>query len=140
MSELLIQFLRDPLLGWEPLRLSMQLHFELFYQCVMNQRKYRSVIERGFTIETANAKLTTILAEDAFLAQCCGDIEHLAHALDLLFFTRLPASTYTGSIPSLGFRPTPYELGIEQLEQSLDGHGAFTKTAYFHLYNFWARP
>ena len=47
--------------------------------------KIQSVIERGFTIEVANAKLTTILAEDAFLAQCCGDIEHLAHALDLLF-------------------------------------------------------
>lgn len=140
LSESLIQFLRDAVTGLGGFAPKYATPLRAFLSMRDEPEKIQSVIERGFTIETANAKLTTILAEDAFLAQCCGDIEHLAHALDLLFFTRLPASTYTGSIPSLGFGPTPYELGIEQLEQSLDGHGAFTKTAYFHLYNFWARP
>ena len=140
LSKSLIQFLRDAVTGLGDFAPKYATPLRAFLSMRDEPEKIQSVIERGFTIETANAKLTTILAEDAFLAQCCGDIEHLAHALDLLFFTRLPASTYTGSIPSLGFRPTPYELGIEQLEQSLDGHGAFTKTAYFHLYNFWARP
>ena len=57
-----------------------------------------------------------------------------------LFFTRLPASAYLGLTPGPGFAPNPFDLGIEQLEQSLYGQGAFTKTAYFHLYNFRARP
>jgi len=102
--------------------------------------KIQSVIERGFTIEVANAKLEAILTEDPLLAQCCGDSEHLAHALDLLFFTRLPTSVYLNLILSPGFPPTLFELEFEQLEQRLHGKGAFTKTAYFHLYNFWAHP
>ena len=140
LSKSLIQFLQDAVAGLGDFAPKYVTPLRAFLSMRDEPEKIQSVIERGFTIETANAKLMTILAEDAFLAQCCGDIEHLAHALDLLFFTRLPASTYIGSIPSLGFGPTPFELGIEQLEQSLDGHGAFTKTAYFHLYNLWARP
>ena len=83
--------------------------------------KIQSVIDRGLTAEVVKAKLEMILAEDPLLAQCCGDSEHLAHALDLLFFTRLPASAYSDLTLASGFPPTPFDLGIEQLEQSLYG-------------------
>ncbi len=140
LSESLIQFLRDAVTGLgdfapkylTPLRAFLSLHDE--------PEKIQSVIDRGLTAEVVKAKLEMILAEDPLLAQCCGDSEHLAYALDLLFFTRLPASAYLNLTLSPGFPPTPFELGIEQLEQALYGQGAFTKTAYFHLYNFWASP
>ena len=94
MSESLIQFLRDAVAGMgdfaskylTPLRAFLSLHDE--------PEKIQSVIDRGLTVEVVKAKLEMILAEDPLLAQCCGDSEHLAHALDLLFFTRLPASAY----------------------------------------------
>lgn len=140
LSDSLVQFLRDVVTGLgdfapkylTPLRAFLAMHDE--------PEEIQSVIERGLTIEAANAKLEMILAEDALLAQCCGDSKHLAHALDLLFFKRLPPSTYAGSEPSLGFAPSSFDKAIEQLEQSLYGQGAFTKTAYFHLHNFWSRP
>lgn len=140
LSDALLQFLRDAVTGLgdfapnyvTPLRAFLSMHNE--------PENIQSVIERGFTIEVATAKLETILAEDVLLAQCCGDSRHLAHALDLLFFTRLPASTYLGSTHSLGLAPSSFDQAIEQLEQAVYGQGAFTKTAYFHLYNFLAHP
>lgn len=140
LSESLIQFLQDAVTGLGDFAPKYVTPLRAFLSMQDEPENIQGVIERGFTIEHATARLETILAEDPLLDQCCGDSEHLAHALDLLFFTRLHASTYIGSIPSLGFAPTPFELGIEQLEQSLYGQGAFTKTAYFHLYNFWASP
>ncbi|TKB55130.1 MAG: hypothetical protein E8D50_02780 [Nitrospira sp.] len=140
LSESLIQFLRDAVAGLgdfapkyaTPLRAFLSMHDE--------PEKIQSIIDRGLTIDVAKAKLETILTEDELLSKCCGDGEHLAHALDLLFFTRLPASAYLDLTLAPGFPPNPFDLGIEQLEQSLYGQGVFTKTAYFHLYNFWARP
>lgn len=140
LSEPLVQFLRDAVTGLgdfapkysTPLLAFLSLHDE--------EDKIQSVIERGLTIEAAKSQLENILAEDRFLAQCCGDSERLAHALDLLFFTHLPASTYLDSTPSLSFTPNPIDQAMERLDQFLYGQGEFTKTAYFHLYNFWARP
>jgi hypothetical protein len=140
LNESLIQFLRDAVTGLGDFAPKYVTPLRAFLSMRDEPEKIQSVIERGFTIEVATAKLETILAEDALLAQCCGDSEHLAHALDLLFFTRLPASAYLDLTLDPGFPPTPFDLGIEQLEQWLYGQGAFTKTAYFHLYNFWARP
>jgi hypothetical protein len=133
LSESLIQFLRDAVTGLgdfapkyvTPLRAFLSLHDE--------PEKIQSVIDRGLTVEVVKAKLEMILAEDPLLAQCCGDSEHLAHALDLLFFTRLPASAYLNLTLSPGFPPTLFELEIEQLEQSLHGHekGIFSSLQLF---------
>ena len=140
LTDSLIQFLRDAVMGLGDFAPKYVTPLRAFLAMQDEPEKIQSVIERGLTIEVVNVKLEAILAEDPLLAQCCGDSEHLAHALDLLFFTRLPASTYLDVTFDTGFPPTPFELGIEQLEQSLYEQGAFTKTAYFHLYNFWSRP
>jgi len=104
------------------------------------REKIHGVLERGLTVESVKGQLENILSEDPFLAQCCGDMERLASALDFLFFGRLPAPVYTDSVPSFGFGPSPIEQAITELENSLYGHGPFTKTAYFHLFNFSVRP
>lgn len=140
LSDPLLQFLQDAVTGLGDFAPKYVTLLRAFLSMQDEPDKIQSVIERGLTIEIATAKLEEILAEDALLAQCCGDSEHLAYALDLLFFTRLPSSTYLGSTPSLGLAPSSFDQAIKQLEQSLYGEGAFTKTAYFHLYNFWTDP
>jgi hypothetical protein len=141
LSDSLIQFLRNAVTGLGDFAPTYLTPLRAFLAMDDAPEKIQSVIERGFTIALVNEQLAKILTEeDPLLAQCCGDSKHLAHALDLLFFTRLPASTYLEGPLSSGLPPTPFDLGIEQLERSLYGQGPFTKTAYFHLYNFWARP
>lgn len=139
-SDTLLHFLRDAVKGLGDFALKYATPLRAFLSMHDRPENIQSIIERGLTPDTANAQLEKILAEDTFLAQCCGDSRHLAHALDILFFTHLPASTYSDSTDSFGFAPSPFDQGIEQLEQSLYGQGAFKKTAYFHLYNFEARP
>ena len=69
LSESLIQFLRDVVAGLgdfapkyaTPLRAFLSMHDE--------PDKIQSIIDRGFTIDVAKAKLETILAEDELLAK-----------------------------------------------------------------------
>jgi hypothetical protein len=85
--------------------------------------------------------LDEFLSQDPFLRQCCGDKDKLSHALDILFFSRLPEAYEPYSSHSFQF-PNPAILGkkIEELDAQLYGQGPFEKKAYFHLFNFCADP
>lgn len=140
LSDSLVNFLRDAMKGLgdfapryvTPLRAFLSMHDRPI--------EIQSVLDRGFTPDIANARLEEVLAEDSFLAQCCGDIWHLAHALDLLFFSRLPDSSYSGLMPPSDVRGSLFDEALEHLDRSLYQEGEFTKTAYFHLFNFHANP
>lgn len=140
LSDSLIQFLRDVVKGLGEFGPKYATPLQAFLSMRDEPEKIQGVLQRGLTIESVSARLEKILSEDLFLAQCCGDGQRLAHALDILFFSRLSGATYTDSVPSFDFIPSPFDLGIDELERSLYGQGAFTKAAYFHLFNFSASP
>jgi len=140
VSDTLIQFLRAAVKGLGDFAPNYVTPLRAFLSMHDRPTEIQSVIDRGFTPDIANAQLEKILSEDSFLAQCCGDSRHLAHTLDILFLTRLPDSSYLDSTSSFGLTASPFDQGIEHLERSLYQQGEFSKTAYFHLFNFHASP
>ncbi|WP_454061887.1 hypothetical protein [Candidatus Nitrospira salsa] len=94
-----------------------------------DQERIKEVLERGLTIEFVRNSLSEILSKDPYLQKCCGNIDGLAHTLDVLFFNLLPDETFHEPI-SLPDR------NIEDFDRQLYKSGEFAKYAFFHLFNF----
>jgi hypothetical protein len=136
ISETFAQFLGKAVSELGPFCQKYLTPLSAFLSLAMDPEKFEDISECGLTVDFINAKLDEILAEDCFLRQCCGNKERLAHVLDILFFSRLPAPSISDSFDSLLDFPNHLDQSIEELETSLYGQGPFEKKAYFHLFNF----
>ena len=137
LSENLIQFLRDTVRGMGPFGEQYVTPLRAFLSMEEEPEKIQEVLNRGLTIESVRNDLNKILSEDPFLEKCCGNSEGLAHALDVLFFSRMPLGTFEDSGHSLLDIPNGrFAVGIEGLGHLLYDNGDFSKRAFFHLFNF----
>jgi hypothetical protein len=139
-------FLRETAKKLEPFCQKYVTPLRAFLSVVKNfedQKRYQEIEEIELTADYVYSELEKILAQDSFLRQCCGDKERLAHALDVLFFSRISDCFVNFSFSAAGLGASPgipnpqlLDKRINELESELYGQGNFEKHAYFHLFNF----
>lgn len=56
-----------------------------FFVSATGEKTIDDIASRGLSQDTAQSTMREILQEDAHLLKCCGDVYHLARAIDILF-------------------------------------------------------
>ncbi|MBY0248984.1 MAG: hypothetical protein K2Q17_15080 [Nitrospiraceae bacterium] len=95
----------------------------------------QQIESRGLSQEQVQSNLREILSEDPHLRKCCGDVWHLARALDHLFFRRLSTLHFTINDPLPDTQADYVDGALHELDVQLYEQGPFEKFACFHLFN-----
>jgi hypothetical protein len=95
----------------------------------------QTVASRGCSQEAVQFSLREILQEDAHLLKCCGDVWHLAQAIDILFLRKLSVLHFTAEGMLSDTQPGYLDDALHEFDQQLYEQGEFKKFACFHLFN-----
>lgn len=95
----------------------------------------QTIASRGCSQEAIQSSLREILQEDAHLLKCCGDVWHLAQAIDILFLRKLGVVHFTLEDPLPDNQPDYLDGAFHEFDQQLYEQGEFEKFACFHLFN-----
>jgi len=106
-----------------------------FFVSATGELLIQEIESRGWSQEHIQSSLREILVDDAHLRKCCGDVWHLARALDHLFFSKLSILHFTNDDPLPDTQPDYLDGALHELDVQLYEKGPFEKFACFHLFN-----
>jgi hypothetical protein len=95
----------------------------------------QTIASRGLSQESIQSSLREILDGDAHLLKCCGDVWHLAQAIDVLFLRKLSVLHFAAEDTLSDTQPGYLDGALHEFEQQLYEQGEFQKFACFHLFN-----
>lgn len=111
-----------------------------FFVSATQEPVIEAIASRGWSQDAVQTKMREILQEDIHLLKCCGDVWHLAHALDILFFRKLGTWHFTADTTQPDTQPDFLDDSLHELDTQLYEQGEFEKYACFHLFNVQFLP
>lgn len=106
-----------------------------FISAPKDSAEVQTIASRGLNQEAIQSSLRDILSQDAHLLKCCGDVWHLAQAIDILFLRKLSVLHFTAEEALPDTQPDFLDTALLEFDQQLYEQGEFAKFACFHLFN-----
>lgn len=106
-----------------------------FFISATGEETIDDIASRGWSQDAVQSTMREILQEDAHLLKCCGDVYHLARAIDILFFNKLGPWHFNAQSSQPETQPDVLDGALHELDIQLYEQGEFQKYACFHLFN-----